>query len=152
MFEKLKATFARRVHDDSISEDQESQQVALAAAMVLLEVAWADHEIEERELTLIRTALQTLYAIDSAQVESVIKEARVEHESAIGIASFTRTLNEQLDTQERRLLLEHLWRMNSFDGSEFHYEESVIRRVTELLYLNHSDFIAAKLAAKRGST
>ena len=29
-----------------------------------------------------------------------------------------------------------------------HYEEHEIRKITELLYLNHSDFIAAKLSAR----
>ena len=148
LFEKLKETLFRRVQDDSIADDTESQQVALAASMLLLEVAWADHEIETRELHLIRNALQSLYDISAAHVDSVIDEARVEHESSTSIFPLTRTLNEMLTLQERCKLLEHLWRLNSFDGSEFHYEESVILRISELLYLDHSQFIAAKLVAK----
>ena len=148
MLDRFKAAFARRVKDDSIEDDSEDQQVALAAAMLLLEVAWADHEIEERELTLIRDALITLYDISESQVEAVIAEARLEHQEVSSIFPFTRALNEQLNTVERKRLLESLWRLNAFDGSAFHYEESVIRKIAELLYLTHPDFIAAKLGAK----
>ena len=152
MLDRFKAAFARRVKDDSIEDDSEDQQVALAAAMLLLEVAWADHEIEDRELALIRSSLVALYDISESQVEAVIAEAKLEHQEIASIFPFTRALNEQLDIAERKLLLESLWRLNEFDGSAFHYEEGVIRKIAELLYLTHSDFIAAKLGAKRRSS
>lgn len=152
MLDRFKAAFARRIKDDSIEADSDDQQVALAAAMLLLEVAWADHEIEERELALIRNSLTALYDISESQVESVIVEAKIEHQEISSIFPFTRNLNEQLDTDERRRLLESLWRLNSFDGSAFHYEEGVIRKISELLYLTHADFINAKLAAKSNTT
>ena len=149
MLQRFKTAFAKRVQDESIQDDSDEQHIALAAAMLLLEVAWADHEIEERELALIRNALNSLYDISAGQVEAIIAEAKREHDQSISIYPFTRTLNEQLDTGERRKLLQSLWRLNAFDGSPFHYEESIIRKITELLYLTHRDFIAAKLEAKR---
>ncbi|MCY3857563.1 MAG: TerB family tellurite resistance protein [Gammaproteobacteria bacterium] len=148
MLDRFKAAFARRVEDDSIESDTDDQQIALAAAMLLLEVAWADHEIEERELALIRSSLVALYDISESQVEAVIAEAKLEHQEISSIFPFTRALNEQLDTNERKRLLESLWRLNAFDGSAFHYEEGVIRKIAELLYLTHADFINAKLDAK----
>lgn len=148
MLSKFKSVFARRVHDETIETDSDEQQVALAAAMLLLEVAWADHEIEDRELVAIRASLTRLYDVPPAQVEAVIEEAKVEHDRSVGVHEFTRTLNEHLDLAERRQLLECLWRLNEFDGSAFHYEENAIRKIANLLYLSHSEFIAAKLAAK----
>lgn len=148
MLGKFKAAFAKRVHDASIEEDSDEQQVALAAAMLLLEVAWVDHEIEHRELDAIRTSLNQLYAIPASQADAVIEEARIEHERSVGVHEFTRSLNEQLSIEERRQLVVCLWRLNEFDGSSFHQEENAIRKISNLLYLNHSEFIAAKLAAK----
>lgn len=148
MLERFKRSFARRVKEQSIEQDSDDQQVALAAAMLLLEVAWADHEIESREIDLIRSSLLSLYDISDQQVQAIVKEAELEHKDVSGIFPFTRTLNEQLDLEERRRLLEALWRLNAYDGSSFHYEESTIRKIAELLYLTHADFIRAKLAAK----
>ena len=60
MFERLKGVFAR----EQIPEvETETTTVPLAAAMLLLEVAWADHELEERELEQVKVALESMYAI-----------------------------------------------------------------------------------------
>ncbi|MCY4658144.1 MAG: TerB family tellurite resistance protein [Gammaproteobacteria bacterium] len=133
------------------SEDDDTQDQVLAAAMLLIEVAWADHEIEEREVQTIRNALTDLYGIDNSEVEHVISKAQETHESSTGIYPFTTLLNEHLEHHEKRNLLEHLWRMNTFD-SEFHYEEYMIRRIADLLYCTHEEFIVAKLSAKKRLT
>ena len=41
-----------------------------------------------------------------------------------------------------------MWRVAFADGNVDKYEEHLIRRVHELLHLDHSDFIAAKQAAR----
>ena len=145
MFEKLKDLFTQTTSHETRHEENEEQQVAMAAAMLLLEVAWADHDITQEELDSIRSSLSNLYSIDADQVTSIVDRARTTHEESAGMHPFTRALNEQLSYEERVRLLEHLWRLVSFKASNFHYEEHVVRKVSDLLYLRHSDFIKAKL-------
>lgn len=125
--------------------------VPLAAAMVLLEVAWADHELEQKEIQFIREVLTSLYEVNEQQVEELLQRSRELRASSTGLYEFTRSLNETLDLNEKRTLLMHLWRMNSLDKSSFHYEENMIRKISDLLHLRHSEFIQAKLAAKQVS-
>ncbi|MEC8833886.1 MAG: TerB family tellurite resistance protein [Pseudomonadota bacterium] len=141
MFERLKGVFAREQNSDV---ETESTTVPLAAAMLLLEVAWADHELEDRELEQVKVALESMYEIDQDQGSEIVDRARADHEKSTGVFPFTRLLNERLDRSERKALLVHLWRVANFEGDQEHYEEHVIRKITDLLYLNHSDFIAAK--------
>ncbi|MBG73164.1 MAG: hypothetical protein CMQ50_09775 [Gammaproteobacteria bacterium] len=141
MFERLKGVFAREQNSDV---ETESTTVPLAAAMLLLEVAWADHELEDRELEQVKVALESMYEIDQDQGSEIVDRARADHEKSTGVFPFTRLLNERLDRSERKALLVHLWRVANFEGDKEHYEEHVIRKITDLLYLNHSDFIAAK--------
>lgn len=148
MFERLKTLFERSSNEAKLVAE-EVDPVPLAAAMTLLEVAWADHELEATELQLIQDALETLYGISQDQSESIVDQARRQHDESTSIHPFTRELNENLNLNEKHALLVELWRMNNFDGSDFHYEESVIRKVSELLYMRHSEFIAAKLEAKQ---
>ncbi len=42
-----------------------------------------------------------------------------------------------------------MWQIAYADGQLDKYEEYMIRRVTELTYVSHSDFIRAKQQAKR---
>ncbi len=150
MLDRLRDIFSSGAKDSSnkLEITDEKEVVPLAAALVLLEVAWADHALEEKELNLIRNSLISLYGIDEETANGVLSRAQEERTNNTSMYPFTRQLNDRLDLEERKKLLVHLWRMNSFDGSPFHYEEGVIRKTAELLHLRHSEFIQAKLEAK----
>ena len=77
MFERLKGVFAQEPISDV---ETEKITVPLAAAMLLLEVAWADHELEDRELEQVKVALDSMYEIDQDQVAEIIDRARADHQ------------------------------------------------------------------------
>lgn len=147
MFNSVKALFSKSDPQQAL-EFEEQELVPIAAAMVLLEVAWADHTLQPEELDLIETALIELYGFDQTQANRILEQAENEHKQSTGLHRFTRTLNEQLDLDEKITLLTHLWRMNSLESTSFHYEEHVIRKIADLMHLRHSEFIKAKLDAK----
>ena len=61
---------------------------------------------------------------------------------------YTHLLNQRLDHESKCRILTAMWRVAYADGNVDKYEEHLIRRVHELLHLDHSDFIAAKQAAR----
>lgn len=148
MFNSVKTLFSKADSQHTL-ELEEQDLVPIAAAMVLLEVAWADHILQPEEKDLIETALTKLYGFDQTQASRVLKQAESEHKQSTGLHKFTRTLNEQLDLDEKITLLTQLWRMNSLESASFHYEEHVIRKIADLLHLRHSEFIKAKLDARQ---
>ena len=147
MFERLRALLEPGSNEanDNISD---SLNVANAAAALLLEVAWADHELQDAELAHIQSALQQLYNMSDDQAAKIIENASKLHASSTGLFSFTQQLNDHLDYEEKKALLVELWKLNEFGRDSFRYEEHVIRRVSDLLYVSHADFIAAKLEAR----
>lgn len=147
MFEKLRQLVGQG--SAASTDPDEEASVAQAAAMLLLEVAWADHEIEAAEIDAMRRTLKSLYRMDDSAIETLICQARSDHETSTGLFPFTRTLNDALSAEEKTALLTELWRMTRFSGAQHHYEEHVIRRIADLLYLGHDDFIAAKLRARK---
>lgn len=147
MFSKIKGLFSRSKLPQEL-EFTNDNIVPVAAAMVLLEVAWADHQLLAEEQELIESALVELYDIDQEKARSILNEAEHEHKISTSLHRFTKTLNHQLDIGEKITLVMHLWRMNNLSTASFHYEESMIRKVADLLHLRHSEFIRAKLAAK----
>jgi uncharacterized tellurite resistance protein B-like protein len=50
---------------------------------------------------------------------------------------------------EKRQLITLLWRLAGTDTNIDVHEEYTIRRIADLLYVSHDDFIAAKLEARR---
>ena len=54
-------------------------------------------------------------------------------------------LNEALDRRGKIRLVEQMWQVALADGDIDRYEEYTIRKLSDLLYLDHSDFMQAKL-------
>ena len=148
MFSNIKALFLKTDSQHTLEFDDEDI-VPIAAAMVLLEVAWADHILQPEEQELIESALIQLYDIDHLQASRILKQAESEHVQSTDLHRFTKTLNEKLELDEKKTLLTHLWRMNNLESASFHYEEYMIRKIADLLHLRHSEFIKAKLDAKQ---
>jgi uncharacterized tellurite resistance protein B-like protein len=131
------------------TEPDPAQLVSLAAAALLLEVAWADHDVSDRELELIAAELTRKFGLGAAEVAELIEESRRDHAESVGVHQYTRVINAAWDESRRFELVLALWRL-AFANDELHrYEEHTIRKIADLLYLSHERFIAAKLSARR---
>lgn len=132
-------------------EEDPKHLLALAAAALLLEVAWADHEMADEELALIENELRRQFGLTETEVAELISESREAHKESVGLYSYTRTINEVWEEAQKFDLVTALWRLALANDDLHHYEEHTIRKIAELLYLSHTRFIEAKLTAKRGA-
>jgi uncharacterized tellurite resistance protein B-like protein len=146
MFERLKSLLQQSSPGSSVAP---GQAAPMAAAMLLLEVAWADQNISDAELEATREAIQSMFGLTHDQVQSLVQQAKSEHDTAISMYPFTRSVNEALSMEEKRQLVELLWRLAGADSNVDVHEEYTIRRIADLLYVSHEDFIAAKLQARK---
>lgn len=129
------------------TEDAEID-VAVAAAALMFEVVWADHDIGEDELTTMSELLQNLFNLTAQRVSEIVEQTTVDHDSSVGVFPFTRALNEKLSQEEKFLVLRAMWSIALADEQIDSFEEHTIRRIADLLYVSHHRFIEAKLAAR----
>ena len=54
---------------------------------------------------------------------------------------FTRLVNENVDQTQKLKIVEMMWRVSYADLDKDKYEEHLIRKVSDLLYVPHADFI-----------
>jgi uncharacterized tellurite resistance protein B-like protein len=148
MFERLKTLLQQ--FPSASSDDDAAEAAPMAAAMLLLEVAWADQNITEAEVASTRDAVQAMFKLTNEQVQALVDRAKSEHDTAISMYPFTRSVNDALSMEEKRQLILLLWRLAGSDSSVDVHEEYTIRRIADLLYVSHDDFIAAKLEARKG--
>jgi uncharacterized tellurite resistance protein B-like protein len=144
----LSKLFNRLIQPEQEPEPQALE--ALAAAALLLEVAWADHVISETELALIEEHLQSQFGLSETEVDELVAESRRAHQESVGLYHYTRTINEAWTEEQRFSLVTALWRLAMANDELHRYEEHTIRKIAELLYLSHERFIEAKLRVKRG--
>lgn len=118
-----------------------------AAAALLMEVARTDGSLDGKEEETLIRAVRERWQLDAAEMEDIVGELRERVESATDLFEFTRPLRASWSPENRTRLVHDMWALASADGDADVYEEQLIRRVSELLYVSHSDFIRAKLAA-----
>lgn len=133
------------------SEAETEALLPLAAAVLYLEVAWADHDIADEELQLIRQTLTEQFNLTVEELDIVVSESKDQHDASVGLYRFTRTINEAWGEEAKFQLVIQLWRLALSDNELHSFEEHTIRRIAELLYVSHSRFIEAKLIAKRAA-
>ena len=129
---------------------QESRQATLnlAAAVLLVEVMMADHEVRKQELKQISEVLEKVFDIDKSESAPLIEDARQRHKELVSLYDMTSIINEEHDQELKRKLVFAMWCIAFADDEKDKYEEHLIRKVADLLYLSHSDFIKARINAE----
>ena len=135
---------------DRFREQAPEMATELATAVLLVEVARADHRVEEQELETIRRLLLERLSLCEEEVDSLLQQAGEEADHLVSLQHITRRMNEQLSPQEKLHIVEMMWQVVFADGEKHHYEEHLIRQVADLLYIPHVDFIRARHLAEQG--
>ena len=147
LIDRLKALFA-----DEVASGNDPHSLELASAVLLFEVVWADHEIDDAEMKTLREALSRTLALSAEEIDELVRETRAQQDHHVGVYEFTRVVNEHCQPEEKYALVENLWRIAFADGVASSIEEHTIRRISELLYVPHRDFIRAKQSAGSSRT
>jgi uncharacterized tellurite resistance protein B-like protein len=122
----------------------------IAIAVLLLECARADFDRQPAELDAIRSALGEQFGLEGAQIDRLMGDAARSAASAVSLHGPVSRLNAELAPDEKRSLMRWMWRVAAVDGRVDPHEEHLLRRVADLLYISHADYIRAKLDAVEG--
>ena len=114
-------------------------------AILLVEIARSDNDVSDVERQSIAHALSESSALDSAELTELVNEAFVDADNAVSLHEHVRLINDNFKKDDKTALLEHMWRVALADGNIDGYEEYTIRKLSDLLHMNHRDFMQAKL-------
>lgn len=124
------------------------QRLQLAACALLIEIIEIDSCTEKEEQNLA-DLLQRLFNIERQQIDALIGMARQEAGEATDLYQFTRLINDHYSYREKCRLVHALWLVALADDHLNKYEEHMIRRIADLIHVDHSDFIRAKSEARK---
>jgi len=148
MLNRIAKFFERHRQADGAEEDLSFSQKQLAAAALLMEVAAVDRVFEDAEFNEFKRIVANVYDISDADIEELCSIARDKQENATSLFQFTQLINDHCSTEEKFTLVKSMWQIALADGDLDKYEEHLIRRVAELIYLSHTDFLVARNAAR----
>jgi uncharacterized tellurite resistance protein B-like protein len=150
VIESIKSFFENKLTKKEEEEAPSSamSRVDLTCAALLVEVMNSDHELDEREHQEFMAVLQQSYNIAESDLEELTQLAKDEAFEATSLYEFTKLINDSYDYEQKVGLIENMWRIAFSDKRLDKYEDHLIRKVSELIYVSHSDFIKTKLKVR----
>lgn len=142
MMRNLREMLGRLV--DAGADGTDEARLDLAVAVLLVEMARADHDHAEVEQQEITRQLETAFRLDPAEARGLLAEARGAVEHSVSLHEFTRTLHDGMDYAEKQRVVEMLWEVALADSSLDRYEDYLVGKVAELLYVSRGDVLRLK--------
>ena len=120
----------------------------LASAALLIEVAKADADFSDAERAALLKLLRSTFDLDDEGLTALESLAAERSSDAVSLHEFTRVIVDACEPQERCQLVGLMWQVAFSDDHLDKYEEHLIRKVADLLYVSHSDLMRMKHQAK----
>ena len=140
MLHSLKTWFEEQFLPAAGGEDKEIM-LQRAAAVLLCEIMHADHAIDSSEQAIVINAMQSFLEMHESDANKLYAEIGMLMQDALSIHEFTSLLNTYYDETKKLKLMEWLWKVAYADGRMDAHEEHLVRRIADLLYIRHSDYI-----------
>jgi len=152
MLKTIKVFFESKLVPAAAEEPESSNlKTDLASACLLIEVMKSDHELDDREAAEFIEILQKQLDISDEDLADLVTLAEAEAKQATSLYEFTSLINAGYDYENKLALIENMWRVAYADERLDKYEEHLIRKISDLIYVSHRDFIRTKHSARSGA-
>lgn len=138
----IKRLFARVVETISISGTTEvdprerEHALRLATAVLMVDVARADHVFDESEFDHLLQLAEAHFGLSAEEAAELVNEAGDRSEESVSVHDFTKLLHEQLSNEEKARIVSLLWQIAYADGELDKYEDSLVLKISDLLYVS----------------
>ena len=150
MLSAIKKFFDQNVHiaDAALGSQSEDHAIKVASVSLLLEMARADYQVGDEELEAVADSARQMFDLTEEETQQIVELAEQHANDATCYFEFTSLINREFSPPQKIKLVEMLWHIAYSDKHLQKYEEAMVRKVADLIYVAHGDFIAAKLRVK----
>ena len=148
MFSSLLSFLEQRLvvpGEDTVSHDD----LRMAAAALLVEMARADFDEDEAELERVRELLADRYGLAPEAAAELLAAAQGESDHSVSLFRFTHLINQHFEMPEKLALMGMLWDVAYADGRLDKHEDALMHKLADLLYVPVAELMAGKDRAKK---
>ena len=121
--------------DDKPDIDRD-QAIRMATAVLMIDVARADHVFDESEFDRVLKLVQSHFALPAEHAAELVVAANDRAEDLVSAYDFTKVLHEHLDHGEKARIVGLLWQIAYADGRLDKYEDSLVLKISDLLHVS----------------
>ena len=151
MLDRISALLSGNSTKSGVAKDQVPEK-QLAAAALLIEVAYMDDDFETVERSRITELIGRYFDLDSSESDALMEGAEKAARDSGQLYEFTRVINDNYSLEERLELMELLWEVVYADGEVHDMETGLLRKIGGLIYVSDKDRgFAQKRVARRAA-
>lgn len=125
-------------------KDVPNIEAELTASILAYEIARADGEVSDDELSIILKEIKKLAIKVDKSEEEILKIIENFSENSISFHDFIEDINKDYSKEDKLLLLSFLWTVAYSDFDLEINEERLIRRIANLIHLKDIDVLKIK--------
>lgn len=149
MLNAIRDFFDRQLGDADAG--RRAHGIELATAALLVEVMRMDSTADAAERAIVLEAVRGKFGLAPDEAERLIALAEEEARNANDYWQFTSVVNRRFSYEEKVRVVALLWEVAHADAALSVYEDHLIRKLADLLYVSHRDTVIAKLAAREAA-
>ena len=142
MLKKIKDFFEKNISIET--EVDIEHRLKLATAALMIEIMKQDGETKNEEVDAVKQSLQTKFELTKNEIDELFTLANEESRQSVDLYQFTSLIREHFSQEKKIKTIEYLWAIAYADNHLDAHEEHLIRRIADLLYVTHQDFMKAK--------
>ncbi len=135
------------VSDSSAVVDRDAA-LRLATAVLMIDVARADHVFDESEFERVLRLVEQHFQLSPEEAAELVILASDKADDLVSVHEFTELLHEHLDENEKARIVGMLWDVAYADGQLDKYEDSLVLKISDLLYVSRPRVMRLKHDAK----
>jgi uncharacterized tellurite resistance protein B-like protein len=136
---------------DTVSADDRADAIRLATAVLMVDVARADYVFDESEFDQVLKLVEAHFGLTAEQAAELVVEASGKAEELVDIHEFTKLLHDYLTEDEKARIVSLLWRIAYADGRLDKYEDSLVLKISDLLYVSRGRVMRLKHDAEQAA-
>jgi uncharacterized tellurite resistance protein B-like protein len=150
MINTIKQFFNTYIQQPGENVDAPSEHaLQIATAALLIEMMRADGTTHKDEEHKIVKTITSRFDLSEEESKALIHIAEDEVWKSTGFYEFTSLINKGFSYKDKVRVIEYLWEVALVDTYLDKYEEHTVRKIADLIYVAHRDFIETKLRVKK---
>ena len=142
-FNEIAEAFSPSAAVETSTADREAA-IRKATAVLMLDVARADYVFEESEFKRVLELVESHFGLSPEETVQLVNDADDDAEDLTSVHKFTELLHEHLDDTEKARIVALLWQIAYADGRLDKYEDSLVLKISDLLYVSRARVMRLK--------
>ncbi len=144
VIERLSAT-------DTVAVEDREAALRLATAVLMIDVARADHVFDESEFDTVLQLVEAHFGLSAEESAKLVVDASAKAEDLVDVHEFTKLLHDYLTEDEKVQIISLLWQIAYADGRLDKYEDSLVLKISDLLYVSRGRVMRLKHDAEQSA-